>query len=237
MAKISSETLMAYADGELHGGDKILVEEALKKDADLRDQLSRHYALKAELAMAFKEIDEVPMPADILGMLQEDSPQSSPKDNTVVSLTPPPVVHTRPSWQPAALAASVAVAFLAGMMVDGDGGDRGQKAAFTVSADLGTMLDHAASGTEAGGYKVEASFLDVVGTFCRSFTAAKTGGEQQGLSCRNAQGVWTLSVLTPTLPAKAYLPASGDTGGLIEQSTAAMRKLSISDERDYLSSD
>ncbi|MCP3675196.1 MAG: hypothetical protein GY829_12095 [Gammaproteobacteria bacterium] len=236
MTNISNEMIMAYVDGELGKDDIQTMENALLEDASLREKITRHHALMAEIDLAFNSIDNTPMPEDILALLQDD--HSTAETAEVISID---TVQKRTEnmqtnkswWQPASIAASLAIAFAMGMEIEGP---KKVSDDFISTNDQFTyLLNSAASGSTNNGIEFQQSFLKKDGSFCRTFQNRHSENYTDGLSCRKQNGNWSIVVLTPSIPTDVYLPASGDTENAIQLMTIRMKQLSSEEEKIYLS--
>lgn len=204
--KWSSETLMAYADGELDAATREQIEADMEHDAELADaiaiQLEQRDALQAKLRAAFN------------GALQEDVPQrlidaaeTSPgAGSEVIELSQRRAeksVRSAAAWswpQWMAIAASVVMGVLIG------------RATLTERADPfvtkdGRMLAQGALDaalTEQSGGRIDretgiqigVSYLAKNGDYCRTFTV-KDQQTIAGLACRR-NTTWTIDALTRT---------------------------------------
>lgn len=223
MTNISDEMIMAYADGELEKEHVLVIENALKNDAGLRAKIARHHALRAEVELAFNEVDNTAVPEAILDLLQQDS--NKVETNNVVNLS-------RSWWQPTSIAAAITIAFIVGLVIDAPANNSNDLMATT--EQFANLMNTTTSGITTMGIEVQASFLKPDGSLCRTFQNKHSDNLMDGLSCREADGYWKMVVLTPAIPADVYLPASGDSTNIIAQATDGMKKLSVEEENNYL---
>ena len=224
MIKITDEMLMSYADGELDKNEAAEIEKLLKNDAELAAKVSRHHALRSEFDLAFNDIDNTPMPDSVMELLQQDK-------SNVINLDEHKAKRNMKWWQPSAIAASIAVAFVIGMgtsvstVSDGD--------LLTVNNQLAALFDSTATGTSSEDITLQGSFLKSDGSLCRTFQYTASEQPTDGLSCRELNGQWKVVTLVPGVPADAYLPASGETESIIDQLTNEMQELSTEEEKSY----
>ena len=228
MIKITDEILMSYADGELEENIAKQVEQALANDTSLRDKVTKHHALRTEFNLAFDGINEAPIPDSIKELLQED-------DTNVVSLSDriegKHEQKKKQWWQPTAIAASIALAFLVGMFSSEPITD---KSLLTVNNQIAYLLETKSSGSSEMDIVFQGSFIKADGSFCRTFQEISSDIPTNALSCRNLSGDWKIISLVPGVPTDAYLPASGDVESIIEQLTNSMQLLSVDEEKKYL---
>lgn len=224
MIKITDEILMSYADGELEEEVAIQVEKVIASDASLRDKVTRHHALRTEFDLAFKNVNETPIPDSIMGLLQENN-------SNIVSLPTKTEFQSKQWWQPTAIAASIVVAFLVGMLSNVTENDFDL---LTVDSSIANLLDKLPMGSSEMDIILQGSFLKDDGSFCRTFQDTNSDTPMNGLSCRKLTGDWAIISLIPAVPENAYLPASGDTESIIDQQTEPMQTLSRNEEKKYL---
>jgi hypothetical protein len=185
-AEIDSETLMAYADGELSPIDAKRVERAIADDPKLKAQVDDHRRLRAMLANGFAAVAQAPVP-DRLTRLLTPSP--------VADLAAARARRARGfgwrNWGTGiAIAASLVGGVLVGQRLDGNNAPvRARGDALVASAGLAQALDtQLASAQPAGGaVRMLVTFRDQSGTICRSFT----GAALSGIACRDG-GDWRL---------------------------------------------
>lgn len=250
MTRPDDETLMAFADGALDAERHAEVARYLETDAEAR-ALVEDFRRSAELVRgAFDEALAMP-PNDRLVDLIRSGPTSGVTSGAAVSDAASPVLSldgrrkTRlPSrgWQPAALAASLALVVGAGLgwfAGGGGGGDGGDRAAFQVaignvpgSSELGRLLETRPSYSEtfvgAGEARrrlvVVATFRDRASRPCREFEVTAADQDQRplgiGVACREPSGVWDVEGLAQPIVAEvasngAMKPASGMQEGLV----------------------
>lgn len=233
--KFSTETLMAYADGELDAATRAHIEAEMGRDAELAEQVAVHIeqreALQAKLRAAFS------------GALQEEVPERLLAAAEATPATQATVVdlarhrerqgrETRqrswPQW--AALAASVLLGVVIG------------RAMFAVERDPfvtegGLMFARGALDTalteQAGGatnhethIEIGVSYRAKGGEYCRTFTL-KDAQALGGLACRRGSQ-WTIDALTRT---------KADASGAYRMAGAAVPALILGLVEDTIAGD
>jgi hypothetical protein len=210
---ISPEMLAAYADDQLDGAERAMVEQALAQDPALAQEVATHRALRARLVAHFAPILEETLPDSLTRALKAPP---APQTATVVSIetararrrerearSPNPEPMTaepmgkapaRPRWAIGAgiaLAACVALAVVIGRpaMVP---------ASNYAAPELAQALDSRLSGEQGGsGPQVLLSFADATGAVCRGFA----GSQASGIACHDAHG-WRLERRFPGVTAQ-----------------------------------
>lgn len=228
---ISPEMLAAYADDQLDGADRAMVEQALAQDPALAQEVATHRALRARLVAHFAPILEETLPESLTRALKAPP---APQTATVVSIetararrrerearspNPEPMskVPARPRWAVGAgiaLAACVALAVVIGRpaMVP---------ASNYAAPELAQALDSRLSGEQGGsGPQVLLSFADATGAVCRGFA----GSQASGIACHDAHG-WRLERRFPGVTAQegAYRQAGSTDPKLM----AAMQDMAV----------
>lgn len=233
---ISPEMLAAYADDQLDGAERAMVEQALAQDPALAQEVATHRALRARLVAHFAPILEETLPESLTRALKAPP---APQTATVVSIetararrrerearspTPKPVTPepmgkdpARPRWAIGAgiaLAACVALAVVIGRpaMVP---------ASNYAAPELAQALDSRLSGEQGGsGPQVLLSFADATGAVCRGFA----GSQASGIACHDAHG-WRLERRFPGVAAQegAYRQAGSTDPKLM----AAMQDMAV----------
>lgn len=228
---ISPEMLAAYADDQLDGAERAMVEQALAQDPALAQEVATHRALRARLVAHFAPILEETLPESLTRALKAPP---APQTATVVSIetararrrerearspNPEPMskVPARPRWAVGAgiaLAACVALAVVIGRpaMVP---------ASNYAAPELAQALDSRLSGEQGGsGPQVLLSFADATGAVCRGFA----GSQASGIACHDAHG-WRLERRFPGVTAQegAYRQAGSTDPKLM----AAMQDMAV----------
>lgn len=192
----SDETLMAFADGELDGVQRAQIESALTTDTALRQRLAALQLQRQRVAAAFAAVLVEPVPDRLTSLLQ--APPAAPA--TLVDLAEVRAQRQRqrhlPWWaQWGGMAASVLLGLLLGTQLERDAADPaiGLRQGRLLA---GGMVDQAlseqlASEPVAGApVRVQLSFVDKGGDYCRTFSIATVAG----LACRES-GQWALQSL------------------------------------------
>jgi len=186
--KFTDETLMAYADGELDAALRIDIEAEMAKDPEVARVVERHRTLAARLRWAYDGVLEEPVPARLASLVETRAP---------VAALPARRPTSSGSMRPAAwyaLAASIAVAVLLGLMLArGPAGPYeetrdGLVARGLLERGLDTQL---ASAPASGAVHVGTSFRRRDGAYCRTFTFDQ---QDAGLACRGAEN-WRIEAL------------------------------------------
>ena len=195
---ISDETLMAYADGELDAATRASVESAMQQDPDIAKRVARHRALREAMQGAFSGVLEEPVPERLIAAARGQS--TAPK-GAVVDLAREAArrkFSPRPLWQPAAMAASLALGvglgFLAwhgpkALIRPGSGG--GLVANAALAEALSTQLSDDRSPAQVA--VTGLSFRSTSGDYCRTFSLTGTDASS-GLACRNGKD-WKIKAL------------------------------------------
>lgn len=208
---ISDEQLMAYADGELDDQQRSAIDAALAQDATLLARLEQHRALRSRLQSAYAPALEEPVPHRLLALLPSGVPAAREaqllpfKARAAAPAQRSSSSKQRwPLW--GALAASLMVAVMAGMLtrsgrnrirlelVEGSMVARGP-----LAEALNTQL--AATQDATGPIRLNLSYRDRAGNYCRVFTARSTS-ELSGVACRHGAD-WQLQLLTAATSASA----------------------------------
>jgi hypothetical protein len=225
----SDETLMAYADGELHVLQRAAVERAMRDDPELAARVAQYRELRSDVFAAFAPIVEEAVPARLEAAAAPAKVADLDAAREARSLAAVAQAPRRWSWAEwGGMAAALAVGVLAGSLrlQDGGGvaGDGAGKPALAVAANadgallaqgpLADALSQQLAGDAPGQGKVAIglSFVSRDGALCRSFTM----GASAGLACRDG-GRWTLPVL-----AAAGQDADPGASGEYRQAGSAM---------------
>lgn len=191
--KISEETLMAYADGELDGAQRESIERALASDPDARARLEEHRRLRDRLAGQYGSVAQEEVPERLLAMVGA----TRPEDLTSLSAAREKKRALPRVWQRyGAIAASLAVGILAGQLIP-EGGESpiaAQSGVLVAQGGLATALEtQLASAQEAGSAtRIGLTFQDRQGRVCRTFG----GTEMSGVACRS-DGEWQVLLAAP----------------------------------------
>lgn len=228
--RISDDTLMAYADGELDQSTRQAVEQAMREDPAIAARVEQHRSLRSAVFAAFAPILEEAVPQRL-----QQVTEASPAANVVrldTERASRKQVHEARRWswmQWGAMAASLVIGILAGRFWMPESRMDNAASANFVSRD-GALLAHgeleqtlsqqlASVAPADAPVRIGVSFLSKEGSYCRSFilNAAPAVG---GLACRQGQQ-WRIPILAEsaaTTPAAgAYRPAAVDTPPAILQ--------------------
>lgn len=192
MSRPTNEMLMAYADGELEGEERALVEAAIAADPEVAGAVAQHRALRARLSGAFDDVLAEPVPARLVALLEAPVAPAAPVVDLASRRAPrrfgPPALL--------AMAASLVVGVFVGLFAP-----RGPEAPFDASGGallargaLAEALDGrlAAEGVVSG-VRIGLSFRDRSGTYCRTFSVEDRTA-LAGLACSQGAG-WQVEVL------------------------------------------
>jgi hypothetical protein len=183
---IDNATLMAFADGELTGEERVRVEAALAQDEILRVKLAKHQALRTRLSLAFDGALREPVPpallaasqnirgADIINLAQRRAAKWSVRE-----------------WS--AIAASLALGVLVGI------GAMKAQAPMIVASDNGLAahgalahaLDTQLASEEPGAVRIGLSFRAKDGDYCRTFDLTQSA--TSGLACHEGEN-WRITM-------------------------------------------
>lgn len=227
MTLISDETLMAYADGELDEGDAKAIKDALTEDSGLRERLSRHHALKAEIDLAFGDIIEEPLPERLTDLLKPEA--------KVFDLSAHRDGSAEQGWHRSlgivsAMAASLVIGFFAGI---GDFGAEQQAPGISPTDRLAEALDGWVSGTGTGDVAVLASFKSADDEFCRHFRL-ETDAPREGMACKGSDENWSVLALVPVERSDVFRPAGESLPSAVDRLTASMTRLDDKAENELL---
>jgi hypothetical protein len=203
----------AFLEGRLAGADADRVAAALETDPAAQAAAERAAGAGAATDALLREAYAAPLgepaPRAMLDAVRGSAGRVVPFERR----------RPRPTWAPAALAASVAlVAGLAGgLALTGRGPSPVETAALGLGAATGAAaaaLEGAPTGTEGGGLRLAGSFRDAAGRPCREFDALDAAGDAlgHGVACRDADA-WRVVALAAATDGAAggegYAPASG----------------------------
>jgi hypothetical protein len=226
---ISDETLMAYADGELDGGEREKVAAAVAADPALAERLEQHRALRARLGSAYAHALEEPAPDHLLGLITRGT-SAGPAE--VIDLSEARARRRGPQrlggWaQWAAMAACFALGLLVAAPLQLGSSDlvRTQGLSLVAHGRLDRALTTQLASDPQNQHapvRILLSFRTRDGGYCRTFNAAGRG-ELSGLACREV-GRWRVmtAVFSKTRPgAAAYRTAGAETPQAIKDAVAA----------------
>lgn len=211
---INDDILSAFLDGELSEHDMAQVQEAIASNTEVArrfDELARVHALVQKQAAL---IDQVPMPASVLALLQEE--QTQPAPDNVVELSrfrkaQKQFMHT--VREHAALAASIAlvVGFAGGQWLSGVTSPAVAGPSAHFAALDSTLSGQQVALTDGSQLTPRFSFVDTADRLCRQYQVVDSSGSSENLACREGTD-WTLvaSARSSALSAsETYTTASG----------------------------
>lgn len=227
MTQVSDDTLNKFIAGNLPDDEMQEIEAMLNNDPalcarveTLSAQATSELAQTVNAAIDSTVKDDVP--AAITDMLEV------PETVVPIDAANKPPAGINRFYQPAAIAASIAVAAVASLMLL-------QPIPMDVSLPGHTItaLNSLTDGEQNNATIVGESYLNANGQFCRSFRL--DGAKRQiGLACKS-NASWELVALVTVAGESAYLPAGVDADGLLSQFTDLMRALDDGTEASYLS--
>jgi len=215
------ETLMAYADGELDAVQRAEIAAAADADPELARRVEKHRALRAQVAGAFANVLDQPLPARLLSAANGDTvavnDARAPRGGKILRFPSSGTRAPGPGWglrEWGAMAASVVLGVLIawplfapsdqGLMVARNG-------ALVARGVLANALDKQLASDQRREEPVQigVTFRARDGGYCRSFTLR--GTKTAGLACR-AGGEWQVAAT-----GVADIPA-----GQVQQAAAAL---------------
>lgn len=201
----TDDDLMAYADGELTGERRSAIEAAIHDDAALKDRWAAITAQRQRVAAAFAGVLDEPVPDRLAALLAAPAATAAParpaSGAPVIDLAGRRAEREqrrgRVAWaQWGGLAASLALGLVLGFQMAPRAGDallsesRGRVwAGGALAQALGAQL--AGDGASAGGVRIQLSFVDKAGRYCRTFSVEQVAG----LACRDG-GQWAVQLTT-----------------------------------------
>lgn len=252
MTTLDDETLMRFADGLLDAPEGNQVRRLVAQDPKLRARVDAFRATGRELARLFDGHLNTPVPPRLRDAAKQAGPAAE---------TPPPSILTqrRPfarasraqrwlqaAWQPAALAASVAVVAgigLGWLLRGAPGGPETalgpfvqlEKQHLVASGPLRTALESTASGSattvaladrEDARLLVKMTFQNEAGDYCRQYEIAAPSRERiAGVACR-VGGQWSVAMqalLPPSVSAaERTVPADASQNGAMDAAIGAI---------------
>ncbi|WP_297793444.1 hypothetical protein [uncultured Marinobacter sp.] len=217
---ITDETLSAFLDNELNGAEMEAVRDQLAEDPALADRLAELASVDAELQAHYGSIDDHPVPASVIRMLEVESPESAaPAEDNVVMF---------PWWRRVRghTGKAIAAAVIAGVALTQWltlPSDRGP--AWPAVVDI---LNHQPSGEV---YQLDSettltprlTFRSLAGEWCRQFRLDMEASASEQIACRRDGGSWERVAQVEAEPAAApgtYQTASG--GSVLDQTLDQM---------------
>jgi len=215
------ETLMAYADGEIDGAQRAEIAAAAAKDPGLARRVEKHRALRAQVAGAFADVVDQPLPARLLSAANGDTVAvkdvRAKRGDKILQFPLPGARAPGPGWRLrewGAMAASVVVGLLISWQLfapSGQGLMVARNGALVARGYLANALDQQLASDQRPEEPVQigVTFKARDGGYCRSFTLR--GTKTAGLACR-AGGEWQVAATVV-----ADIPA-----GQVQQAAAAL---------------
>ena len=222
---ISDETLMAYADGELDAATRASIDAAMLQDPDIAKRVARHRALRKAMQGAFSGVLEEPVPERLIAAArgQNTAPKGAVVELTLAREAVRRKSSLRSGWQPAAMAASLALGvglgFLAWQGRSGliqQGSDGGLLARAALAEVLSTELSDDRSPALVA--TTHLSFRAKSGAYCRTFSLTGTDASS-GLACREGND-WKIKALAESPRAATN---SGDFRTAASEDSPAIR--------------
>lgn len=235
--EIDDDTLMALADGEITGDEAARLHSRIADDPDL----AARYALFSQTAGLVKAVAM----ADPAGAVSPElearirNIAAATEQENVVPMHSPARNRPAQSWQPVAIAASLALAvgLSAGLYL----APGGPQPAAGFAADLTNTLDTMPAGAQdtlSDGARVTiiASFTDEAGTFCREYeTTTPDAAGFVNVACRSGD-TWDLRfAMAKSGAGVGYTPAASLAAlDAFYASKAASPPLAPEEERQFL---
>lgn len=217
------ERLSAWMDGELESGEADRLEQRLAAEPALADRLEELRAADRSAGRVYRAIDDVPMPAAVLELLEKRS-AGRVDDPPAGNVIPMPLRGPRRFLRlPVAIAASVAL--VAGFLVHDfirSGPAIELTGTVARNSDLYRLLETGVSGDalslSGGEGRIVLTFEAGDGDWCRQFRLRTGGGAAQGLACRGAGG-WRMEAASfaPEGGEGPYRQAADDTPPALER--------------------
>lgn len=195
MIGIGDETLMAYADGELHGARREALERALAEDAELRRRLAAQLQLRSRIAGHYAPVAEEPVPERFAAMIRQSAAGNDNQGGVVDLAAARAKRRPLAAWRNmAALAATFVFALVLGQAmppVIGGGPVAVADGTLVARGALEAALDEQLA-ADQGETRIGISFAAADGRFCRTFD----GAAMSGLACRGGAG-WQIVATAP----------------------------------------
>lgn len=212
---LSDETLMAYADGELHASVAAQVEEALVREPALVARLMVFIRTRRLVRAVFAAEGLEPVGEHLLQAVQNLPSQPQHSGLAHLSVKPRRAALSRARLVPlAACAAGLALGL--GAMQLYQPSRQATLLAGLESQDVSELLDKLPSGERA---KVDAGHLRVLSTaplargdLCREIEISAERARAEAISCRSKSEPWTVVMATrvATEGEASFQPASSD---------------------------
>ena len=193
--KFPSETLMAYADGELDGETRRAIEAEMAVDPQVAQEVERYRAMRAEVSGAFAGVLDEPVPDRLL--------RAAKKSPVSTSAQP----RRKWSWpEYTSIAASLLIGILAGRAIlQPESESRlvvaGSDGRVIAGGALAQALSEQLSSQDGTGIDVGLTFRSKSGEYCRTF-GARAANPVVGFACRDAEA-WRVDMLSTAPRAEA----------------------------------
>jgi hypothetical protein len=224
----STETLMAYADGELDAATRADIEAEIPHDPELAEavaaQLAQRAASEVKLQNTLDSALNEALPAGLF-----DAVERQPEQNTTVDLTATQAIRAEKATQAAttvwswsqwsAIAASSLLGVLVGWLIPTSNDDPfvEENGRVLARGPLDSALTQQSGGIidRETGLQIGVSYLAKNGDYCRTFTL-KDEQVLAGLACRR-DAQWMIDALTRTKAdaSSAYRMAGASVPALI----------------------
>ena len=194
---VTQEQLMAYADGELDGVEKALVEAELTSNAEARATVDRHRALRAKLSGAFAPALEEPVPQRLVEAARAAAKAPAPNVVDFAAARERKLGWTRREW--GAMAACLMVGVLFGgvalrkpdpMIMASNGG-------LVANGALERALDTQLASDAGKTVRIGLTFRGQGGESCRTYSYENGG--VSGMACRE-DDTWRVQMAVASAP-------------------------------------
>ncbi len=202
MKPVTEELLMAYADGELDAEASRDIEAAIDADPGLAKRVLQHRDLRARLQATARPALDEPVPEQLLRSAMEAPVATSVVDLASRRAARPAqspsqqLPHRSLSWAAwGGMAASVLVGVLIGKLTGTGGADEpfaSTSSGLVARGSIAQALSSRLASTPATDQqiKLQVSFVDDAGRYCRTFMTAALAG----LACRDGED-WSIQSL------------------------------------------
>ena len=203
--KISDETLMAYADGELDAAARAAVESAMREDPQIEARVAAHRTLRRKVQAAYSAELSEEVPERLLAAARGVEPTRSKVVNlqdarAAMQRSGSRARPLRPQWRTAGtIAASLIAGVGLGFFMWGHTESplvRSTGGALVARGQLAQVLSNqlAAEQSRSSAVQIGVSFRAKSGDYCRTF-ALSGAVSPSGLACRHG-GEWQVQALT-----------------------------------------
>ena len=227
MTHVSDDTLNDFIAGTLPDKEMQDIEAILNNDPAL---FARVEALSAPVTAELSNVVNAAVDSTLDSDVSAEIMDLLHEQETVVPIgaANKPTVGYSKHFQPAAIAASIAVAAVLSLMLLQPSPTGVSLPSHTVSA-----LNNLPDGAQSGATVIGESYLNASDQFCRTFQLDGTR-QQVGLACKSEIN-WQLVALIASPEGPAYLPAGSGAHPLLDGFTGPMRALEDGAEASYLS--